>query len=61
MNQKTAMSLALVLGIVAFLLALVATYIRYSRGKELDYFHLISMAALLFFIVFTARNRGNKN
>lgn len=61
MNPKTATSVALALGIVAFVLALVATYIRYSRGKELDYFHLISMVALLVFIVITARNRGRKN
>ena len=55
------MSVALALGVVAFLLAIVATYIRYSRGQDWDYFHLISMVALLIFIIMTARNRGRKN
>lgn len=61
MNSKTAMSAALALGVVAFLLAIVATYIRYARGQDWDYFHLISMVALLFFIIMTARNRARKN
>ena len=54
------MMTALALGILAFLLSVVATVLRYTRHKDLDYFHLFFTLALLLFIFAVARNRGKR-
>ena len=51
MNKSTTGKLALLLGAVAFLLALISIAIQYSRGRGFDYFHLIFALGLLAFLI----------
>ena len=51
MNKSTTSKLALVLGGVAFLLAVISLAIQYSRGRGIDYFHLIFALGLLAFLI----------
>ena len=60
MTPRTARLLALVLGGLAFVLAVLATVVRYLLGKPTDYGALVFALFLLFFVIVIARGRpGN--
>ena len=51
MNKSTTGKVALTLGTVAFVLALISMAIQYSHGRGVDYFHLIFALGLLAFLI----------
>lgn len=52
MDRNTARIIGALLAALVFLLAIVATLIRYAHGKPTDYAALVgALASLLFFIV----------
>ena len=60
MDRNTARVIGVILGVIAFLLAILATVIRYSRGKPTDFTALMGALFCLFFMVIALRNRGEK-
>jgi hypothetical protein len=59
-DQKTARLIATLLAVLAIALTVVATIVRYSKGKPTDFGTLIGAGMCLFFIMIIIRNRGDK-
>ncbi len=60
MEQKTARLVAIILGVLAVALGVVATVVRYAKGKPTDFGALVGAAACLFFIIVVIGKRGDK-
>jgi predicted naringenin-chalcone synthase len=60
MDQKSTRIIAVVLGILAIALAVLATVVRYTRGKPTDFAALVGAAACVFFLIVVNRRRGDK-
>jgi hypothetical protein len=60
MDQKSARIVAVILGVLAITLAVLATVVRYTRGKPTDFAALVGAAACVFFLIVVSRSRGDK-
>jgi uncharacterized membrane protein len=59
-DQKTARFIAILLGVLAAALAVLATVIRYSKGKPTDFGALVGAGMCVFFIIVVLGKRGDK-
>ncbi|MFL6527768.1 MAG: hypothetical protein ACJ8I9_04825 [Chthoniobacterales bacterium] len=60
MDPKTARFIAILLAVLAAALAVLATVVRYSKGKPTDFGALIGAAMCLFFIIIIVGKRGDR-
>jgi hypothetical protein len=59
-DQKTARLIAILLAVLAAALAILATVVRYSKGKPTDFGALVGAGMCLFFIIIIVGKRGDK-
>ena len=60
MNPQTTTRLAIIFGVIALLLSIVAMIVKFTRGHGIDWTHLIAVLGLLFFLIVVTKTRGHR-